>query len=353
VKPTPVRLAPIYVPRIWGARSLAPLFDSPTGATAIGSEVPIGEVWLTGERCTLASGPFAGKSLGEVWPALPPEWTGTRLQGLPRIPLLVKFIFPADKLSLQVHPDDEYARAHEPAGETGKTEMWYAVTAHEGAEVRLGFAPGVTPESFDRAIDAGTADDCLQRIAVRAGDAFFVPAGTVHTIGPDMVLCEVQQHSDLTYRIFDYDRVQADGTRRPLHRRQARDVMRFDSQRAGKVEPVRTRQGPLAETFLAACRYFSSELWEFSAGVATQTEPGQFELLIVLAGRGRIEWGDESADYERAQVWLLPAALGGYRLAPESETKLLRAYVPDLDAFARRMAARQIAPSAWSGVVHP
>ncbi len=136
------------------------------------------------------------------------------------------------------------------------------------------------------------------------------------------------------------------------HRRQARDVMQFDSQRSGKIEPLCTRQGPLAETFLAACRYFSSELWEFSEGLAAQTHPEQFELLVVLAGRGSIEWGDESAEYDRAQVWLLPAALGGYQLAPQSDTKLLRVYVPDLDRFAQRLAARQIEPSEWARVVH-
>ena len=348
MKLAPARLAPIFIPRIWGARSLAPLFDAPAG----GYE-PIGEVWLTGERCCFASGPFTGQSLGEVWTALPPKWTGTRMQGSPRIPLLVKFIFPEDKLSLQVHPDDDYARAHEPGGEVGKTEMWYAVMAREGAELRLGFAPGVTPETFDRAIDAGTADECLRRFAVHAGDAFFVPAGTVHTIGPGVVLCEVQQHSDLTYRIFDYDRVQADGTRRPLHRRQARAVMRFDAQRGGKIEPLRTRRDTREETFLATCRYFSTELWEFAEGVAAETAPEQFELLVFLAGRGRIEWGCESAEYERAQVWLLPAALGAYRLTPDSETKLLRAYVPDLEEFAQRMAARQIELSALSRVMHP
>lgn len=347
MKLAPARLTPIFVPRIWGARSLAPLFDAPPG------NEPIGEVWLTGNRCTFASGEFAGRILGEAWPALPEEWTGTQVRGAPAIPLLVKFIFPEDKLSVQVHPDDEYAAKHEAAaGGVGKTEMWYAVAAREGAELRLGLEPGVTQESFRRAVADGTAERCLQPIAVHAGDSFFVPAGTAHTIGPGMVLCEIQQHSDITYRVFDYNRVQADGTPRALHIRQALEIIRFGEQGGGKLEPVQIRRGPLVETYFAACRYFAAERWEFAERVAAVTSPERFELLIVLGGRGRLEWASESAPYAPAEVWLLPAALRAYQLAPESATTLLRTYVPDLQEFARRLADQRLEEAAWSRLVH-
>ena len=348
MKPGAARLAPVFVPRIWGTRNLTPLF-----AEAPGTE-PIGEVWLTGERCTFASGPLAGHSLGETWPAMPAEWTGSRIRGTPRIPLLVKFIFPEDKLSVQVHPDDAYARRNEAAaGGTGKTELWYAISARAGAEVLLGLEAGVTAERFRHALDDGSVERCFRRYPVRAGDGFFVPAGTAHTIGPGMVLCEIQQHSDITYRVFDYNRVQADGTPRPLHVRQAMEVMNFGEQRGGQIEPIEARQGPLTGRYYAACPYFTVERWEFDSAVERATSPERFELLVVLAGRGSIAGGSESAAYGPAEAWFLPAALGAYRLAPEQATTLLRTYVPDLDEFARELAARQIDAALWPRVVHP
>jgi len=348
VNPAPSRLAPLFVPRIWGARSLAPLFDLPPGGE------PIGEVWLTGESCTFAFGPLAGQSLGQAWPALSAEWTGTRMQGLPRIPLLLKFLFPEDKLSLQVHPGDEYVRDSEPtAGGVGKTEMWYAVSARAGAEVRLGLEPGVTPESFRHAVAEGTAEQCLRRFPVRPDDGFFVPAGAVHTIGAGMVLCEIQQHSHVTYRVFDYGRLQADGSPRELHLNQALAVMNFGVQPQGRIDAFSTQRGPLTETFLVACRYFAVEGWEFSQDVVATTSPERFELLVILSGGGRIEWGSQSADYEPAQVWFLPAALGDYRLAPRLPTTLLHACVPDLQEYAQRMADRKILPADIFKVLHP
>jgi mannose-6-phosphate isomerase len=347
----PSRLAPLFVPRIWGARSLAPLFELPSGSE------PVGEVWMTGEQCQFASGPLAGQSLAKAWPALSAEWTGTALQGLPRIPLLVKFIFPDDKLSLQVHPDDKYASRNEAAaGGTGKTEMWYAISARPGAQVLLGFQPGVTPDSFRRAVDDGTADECLRRFPVNEGDTFFVPPGTVHTIGAGMVLCEIQQHSDLTYRVFDYGRLQPDGQPRPLHLQQAMAVLNFGEQPLGRVEPLSMRQNLLDEALLVACPYFAVAGWEFSESLARETSPDRFELLIILSGSGSIQWGPESAresvDFQPAQAWFLPAALGAYTLAPQSPTTLLHARVPNLQEYSQHLAARGITPADIAKVVH-
>jgi mannose-6-phosphate isomerase len=345
-KLAPARLAPVFVPRIWGAHSLAPLFDW------LSADDAIGEVWLTGAHCRFDNGEFAGRKLGEAWLAMPAEWTGSQLRDRPRIPLLVKFLFPEDKLSVQVHPNDEYARAHEGATEVGKTEMWYAITVRHGAEVRLGLESGVTTESFRRAIDDDTAERCLRSLAVHAGDAFFVPAGTAHTIGPGMILCEVQQHSDITYRVFDYNRLQPDGTPRPLHIRQALEVMRFGDSCGGKAAPLEIQRGPLLKTILAACRYFATERWDFSERVSAATSPERFELLIVISGQGRIEWETQSASYGPAEIWMLPAALGAYQLAPESPTALLRTFVPDLDQYARELANQGAGEAARSRVLH-
>ena len=344
----PARLAPVFLPRIWGARNLSALFPERAQEPE-----PTGEAWLTGNECKFATGEFAGRTLGEVWPELPEEWTGTRLRSLPRIPLLIKFIFPEEKLSVQVHPDDTYAEEHEAAaGGSGKTEMWYVVKAREGAELWVGLRPGVTLKSFRRAIADGNVEDCLERVTVQAGDAIFVPAGTAHTIGPGVVLCEIQQHSDITYRVFDYNRVGPDGKPRPLHIRQALNVMRFGEQSGGRCDPVRISHGAITKTFYAACQYFAAERWDFSERVAAVTSPEHFDLLIFLEGRGRIEFAGGAESFAPAEVWLFPAVLGPYRLAPESATTLLRAFVPDLQVLARQFREQNIAEAEWSRVVH-
>jgi mannose-6-phosphate isomerase len=308
---------------------------------------------MTGEECVFATGEFAGRTLGEVWPSLPEDWTGTSLLGLPRIPLLVKFIFPEEKLSVQVHPDDAYAEQHESAtGGVGKTEMWYVVSAREGAAVRVGLNPHVTRESFQRAVVDGSAEDCLASVAVHSGDAVFVPAGTAHTICPGVVLCEIQQHSDITYRVFDYNRVGPDGKPRALHIRRALDVMTFGEQSGGLCDPVRITRGAVTETFYAACRHFAAERWEFRERIAAVTSPEHFDFLIFLEGKGRIEFADGIESFGPTEVWLLPAALGAYQLAPDLPTTLLRAYVPDLNGFVQRLTDERIEEAAWSRVVH-
>jgi mannose-6-phosphate isomerase len=190
-------------------------------------------------------------------------------------------------------------------------------------------------------------------VAVRAGDAVFVPAGTAHTICPGVVLCEIQQHSDITYRVFDYNRAGPDGKPRPLHIRQALDVMHFGEQGGGRCDPVRITHGAITETFFAACRHFVTERWEFHERIAAVTSPERFDLLIFLDGCGRIEFAGGAEPYAPAEVWLLPAALGAYQLVPESGSTLLRAYVPDLHGFVQRLADERVEEAAWSRVVHP
>jgi mannose-6-phosphate isomerase len=347
----PARLEPIFSARPWGARTLAPFFPEKSNLVE-----PLGEAWMTGVECRFASGPFAGRKLGDVWPALPSAWTGTKIDSAAgSFPLLVKFIFAEEKLSVQVHPDDEYAARHEPAaGGRGKTEMWYAIHARPGAEVLAGLKPGVTSEIFKRAIEDGSAEDCLQHVPMRAGEAIFVPAGTAHTIGPGLVLCEIQEYSDLTYRVFDYNRRDAQGRSRELHIEKALQVMRFGEQRGGKISPARLARGGVSETFFIACRFFAAEKWEFAARTAAATSPEHFELLIFLEGSGSIDWGGESMEYAPAQTWLLPAALGEYHLAPGRRTSLLRACVPvPFEEFAHKLAAQGFSEAALSRLVHP
>jgi len=309
---------------------------------------------MTGNESRFATGPFAGKTLAEAWPAMPPEWAGTVAARDAIFPLLVKFIFTEEKLSVQVHPDDAYAAEHErEAGGRGKTEMWYIVRARGGAEVLAGLKPEATRDAFQRAIADGTAEACLSHVPVREGDAIFVPAGTAHTIGPGLVLCEIQQHSDLTYRVYDYNRRDAQGRTRALHIEKALAAMRFGRQRGGKIEPVRVTSGAVTKTFLAACRYFATEKWEFAERIAAESSREHFDLLVVLDGRGEIRFGKEHTEYAPAQVWMIPASLGKFEMAPKSRTSLLRTYVPaSLDAFARELAAAGVGEAEIARLVH-
>jgi len=309
----------------------------------------VGEAWMTGQESVLANGPYAGRKLGEAWPQMPTEWRGTSLPRSGVFPVLTKFIFADDKLSVQVHPDDEYASKHEiAAGGVGKTEMWYALRSSAGAAVLAGLKNHVTREAFRKAIADGTAEECLEDVPLAAGEAIFIPAGTAHTIGPGLVLCEIQQHSDLTYRVYDYNRRDAEGRTRELHIDKALEVMRFGPQTCARLQPVCIERAGARESYLVSCPYFATEKWEFEAPISRSTSPERFELLIILEGFGRIAWGGHEVDYTRAQAWLLPAALGTYRLIPTSYTSLLRAYVPgnamDYEGY---FSERGIAKREW------
>ena len=320
----PARLEPRLVPRIWGARSLAPLFPDKQSLPE-----PIGEVWLTGNDCRFADGPFAGEKLGDAWPRMSDDWSGRNISRGKPFPLLAKFIFPEEKLSVQVHPDDDYARKNEAAaGGMGKTEMWYIISAREGAEVRVGLRLGVDRERFQRALADGRAEECLERIAVRGDDVLFVPAGTVHTIGPGMTICEIQQNSDITYRVFDFNRLTSEGKLRELHVDKSMDAIRFGEQRGGKIAPVELEKGHNLVSVLAECAYFAVLKSVFAEPQYRVKAEGVMEVLVIIEGTGKIAVSGAEIEYSNAQAWLVPAALRDCRFVPATPTTMLHAFVP-------------------------
>jgi mannose-6-phosphate isomerase len=284
---------------------------------------------------------------------MPVEWTGTAIPRGGIFPILTKFIFSEEKLSVQVHPDDEYASTHEmAAGGAGKTEMWYVLRARLGAEVLAGLKPSVTAEEFRQAIADGTAEDCLEQVPLKEGEAIFIPARTAHTIGAGLVLCEVQQHSDLTYRVFDYNRRDAQGRSRELHIEKALAVMRFGRQTCAKIEPLSVRREGAKETHFVVCRYFAMEKWEFDAEIARATSPERFDVLIVLEGSGEIGWQGGRETFGPAQAWLVPAALGKYRVMPKTVCSILRTHVPgDSQNFGNEFARLNVKEEDWKKLV--
>jgi len=329
VNPEPFRIEPTFQPRIWGARSLAPIFPEKKALAE-----PVGEAWLTDVNCKVATGPFKGMTLGEAWRYMPVEWRGERCAKRQDFPLLVKFIFPTDKLSIQVHPDDEFARQHEAAaGGVGKTEMWHVVSARPDARVLVGLKSHVGKREFQAALGRRELEEMLQERNVEERDTFFIPPGTPHTIGPGMILCEVQQYSDLTYRIYDYGRVDGTGKPRQLHIDKALEVIQFDYAARGRVQPLRWSSQMMTIALLVACRYFTVERWSIAERFPARPKTDAFNLLVVLSGGGEIRSESGKAPYRTGDCWFMPASLKRYELVPDGNSDFLRTFVPDLAAL--------------------
>ena len=259
----PVRkLSPSFVEKLWGSTALAPWFPNPTEKT--------GEVWYH----------FDGS------------------------PLLVKFLFTTEKLSVQVHPDDAYAAVHEN-GSKGKTEMWHILRADPGASVALGFKEPISPRRLKESAETGEIMELLNWIPAHAGDTFFVPAGTVHALGEGLALVEVQQFSDVTYRLYDY------GRDRPLHLSQSMDVA---------VCGVYSKKAAPAGT-IASCDYFAVEKHVWSGLFPYVPARHRFELLIVTEGTGTFD----GMPYRAGECWLVEAGSEPFSICT-ADTHLLRAY---------------------------
>jgi len=331
LKPAPQRLEPIFSPRIWGARSLAPLYPEKSDLAE-----PLGEAWLTSFDSKITTPEFRGKTLREAWCEMPADWRGALCAVSDEFPVLVKFIFPTDMLSLQVHPDDAYAAIHEKAaGGRGKTEMWHVVSAEPGAELLFGLKPGSNKQEFLARLKDNTLESLFQPVDVRAGDTIFVPPGTPHAIGPGMIVIEVQEYSDLTYRVYDYGRVDANGKLRELHIDKALEVTNFASTFKGKTKhlPLTTEERNVERSLLAACPFFATELWESESPFAIPVSRSHFDLIVLLSGRGVLRSTDFAFPVEQGECWFLPANLEECHLTPIEPTKMIRTYVPDLSVL--------------------
>ena len=305
---SPFKLAPWFQTRIWGFDDLAPWFDHKAAAGE-----PIGEVWLTGAKCTVATGPLAGQNFAQTVKDRAQVVLGKAFVADGEYPLLIKVLFPRDKLSVQVHPDDALARQKgEPRG---KTECWYALDAKPDAKVALGWKPGVTPQSVRAAVADNTLEELLGWLPLHIGDMVYVDAGTVHAIWPGSVILETQQTSDTTYRLYDY------GRPRELHVDASLEAMRMHTG-AGKVEP---RPGARGETVIVDEKYFRMEQWDGDAAglsAAAAAEPGP-QLLFVAGGTLRIE-PREAGAFEpftlgRCELAVVPAETSAWEARGEAE----------------------------------
>jgi mannose-6-phosphate isomerase len=304
----PFRLAPYFRTRIWGFHDLAPWYDYKTEGE------PIGEVWLTGEMCVAATGPLTGKTLQEITAQHGRDLLGNTY-GDGQFPLLIKLLFPKEKLSVQVHPDDAMAQKYgEPRG---KTECWYALDAAPGAHVALGIKLGVTPEQIRAGIESSTLEDLLEMVPVAKNDMLFVDAGTVHAMGPGVVILETQQTSDLTYRMYDYGRA------RELHLDKSFEAMRLKT-RAGKIPP----QSVNNHSILIDEKYFEIERWPLSSAketTAITADTGGLRILFVADGKIRVSTGQgETFPVNRCQLAVIPASSRNVRVEAEPAATVIR-----------------------------
>jgi mannose-6-phosphate isomerase len=340
----PIRLKSSLHETIWGGRR----FERDGWKQLPPGSVLVGEAWETEVNTIAQNKPYEGKTLG----ALVDEY-GEALLGKQsiavfgrRFPLLAKFIDANAKLSVQVHPDDAYAARHE-GGKLGKTECWYILAAEPGAWVVHGFKTSTSREAVQRAIENATLESLLEEVPVAPGDVIFVPAGTVHAIGSGVLLYELQEYSDITYRMYDYGRLTAAGAPRELHIAQSLDVSCYTPSPRPKAQPVPLPGGPgYSDRCLAACPYFvlreltlgqpgqgrgRNELRPYTrdGGYTKGETSGSCVILTSLGAKLSVRYGESlehSESLTRGQTMVLPAALGAYQL--EGQGRLLYSYVP-------------------------
>ncbi|HLW85085.1 MAG TPA: type I phosphomannose isomerase catalytic subunit [Candidatus Sulfotelmatobacter sp.] len=317
----PLLMLPAFDPRPWGTRDLSPIYPNHQFAEKIG------EAWLTGDDCKVANAPFTGKTLSQLSQQYQRYLVGDAARDATRFPLLAKFLFPHEKLSVQVHPDDEQARR---VGQPwGKTECWYVLQATPGAQIALGLKPGVTAARFEQAIQEKRAEELLNWLDLHAGDMIYVAGGTVHTLGPGSVIVEIQQQSDTTYRLYDY------GRGRELHLKDGMAAVK-EKVASGKVVRRTLLQVPGSQNqheVLVAAPYFVVDRFDAKEKIELSTrddsDKTSVQILVATEGLGVIEAsGAEPVTLAKGDAVVVPACLERFVVRPQWTLEFLRAYVP-------------------------
>lgn len=320
----PLKFKPVYKEKIWGGQKIS---------TKLGhhiEELPnCGECWLLsdmpGDVTEVSNGFLAENGLDEMIEIYMGDLVGEKVFDKCQLgfPLLIKFIDAADNLSVQVHPDDEWAQKNYESA--GKTEMWHVIDADEGAGLYVGFKKGVTKKQYLQAVEEGTVDQLLKFYPVKKGDTFFIPAGTVHAIGAGVLLAEIQEASDITFRIFDWNRVDAMGNPRELHTEEAIQVLDFKQEKPFKIE--------YEEQMNASTTVVRSEF--FNLNMITLDKPIQkmymkidsFILYICLEGEVHFVSDGIHEEVKKGECILIPASIPDMNIVPTEKSKLMEVYM--------------------------
>ncbi len=317
----PFLMSPAFDPRPWGTLDLSAIYPNHK------FNERIGEAWLTGDNCLVVNGPLAKRSLADLSKEFGSELTGTAARDPQRFPLLLKFLFPEEKLSVQVHPDDETAlHFGEP---WGKTECWYVAHAKPGAQIALGLKPGVTAAQLEQAINEKRAEELVNWINIYQGEMIYVAGGTVHTLGPGSVIVETQQQSDTTYRLYDY------GRPRQLHldRGLASVKERVASGKVIRPAPVSINGGKNRQSSMISAPYFAVDLFELKEPhvFPTADDAGKTsaQILVAVEGCGVVEvQGRDPVTLAKGDAVVIPAAVQGFTVRPQWAVEFLKASVP-------------------------
>jgi len=322
----PLRFEPIYQYRLWGGRRLSRLLSAP-----LPGDGPIGEAWVLSDRTDhqslVANGPLKGQNLGQVMEQFQEQLMGKQSSRFSRFPLLLKFLDAHEMLSVQVHPSDDPSELN-PAGDTAKTEAWVVIEAEKGSQIYAGLKSGTTAGSLRESLNDGTIAEHLASIAPKPGDAVFIPAGTVHSLGNGVVVFEVQQNSDVTFRLYDWGHVDTEtGELRPLQVEQAFACIKFGASESGLVAPLVETTTPVERERLFDCPAFL--LWRvfghapFTVGAAAEPR-----VLVGIEGSGQIMHNDTPYTVGKGDVWLLAAEAGECAFQPSGEVTLLEIAIP-------------------------
>jgi len=317
----PLLMQPAFDPRPWGTQDLSPIYPNHK------FEEKIGESWLTGDDCKVANGPLTGKTLSQLSKQYQRELVGDAARDPQRFPLLLKFLFPHEKLSVQVHPDDVQAlKVGEP---WGKTECWYVAHAKPGSQIALGLKAGVTVAQFEEAIHLNRAEELLNWINVYSGDMIYVAGGTVHTLGPGSVIVETQQQSDTTYRLYDY------GRPRELHLKDgiAAVKLKVGSGKVLRPAPEAIHNTKNRRAPLVAAPYFVVDMFEMKSAyeLSTRDDSGHSsaQILVAVEGCGVVEArGGDPVTLAKGDAVVIPASVEKFAVRPQWTIEFLRARVP-------------------------
>lgn len=317
-----LKLMPTGKDYLWGGTRLKEEYGKNIGLD------PLAETWECSTHpegpSTVLNGMYKGWTLSDVL-KVHPEYLGSKVK-CGELPVLVKFIDAKYDLSVQVHPDDEYALQHEH--QYGKTEVWYVIDAEQGASLIYGFKHKVTEEILRKAVETNTLTKHLQKVEVHKGDVYYVPAGTVHGIGKGILLAEVQESSDVTYRVFDYNRIDKKGMKRELHFEKAIQVMNMDVEPGIKQKPRMVRYYPGgSRELLCRCKYFEIERLQVSDAFSFNVMDASFQILMCLEGFGQIETMEieqKIVEFSKGETMFLPAGIGCCRIVGNATVLKIR-----------------------------
>jgi len=319
----PLTFLPILKERVWGGRELERLYHK-----ALPPGVPIGESWEISDRpgdvSVIANGPLAGKDLRWLMEQHAAEVLGAAKPHRDRFPLLIKILDAQDKLSLQVHPPPAEAAA---LGGEPKTELWYVAEAAPGAELYVGLKRGVTRAEFENKIKTGAVAECFHRVSVRAGDAMFLPSGRVHALGAGLIIFEIQQNSDTTYRVFDWNRLGLDGKPRELHIPQSLASIDFKDFEPSLIPLAFVQNGPQRGRPLVRDPLFTAEAHQVDADASVPLRPNKLQIIALVTGQVEVCEGQGTLALVPGQFCLVPASLAQVVLRAAAPATFLRVEV--------------------------